>query len=276
MLNIHCIIGGLNMFKFLIFLVAITFSLCAQETLPFYKESDHFSLYCLENDQNASDEILNVLESNYPRIAADFQDDLEGQVSIEIYPSIQEFHERMGRPTSGDWFVSLANGKDVPHLKAGMYMVSLNNPGSVHNQNSMYLAAIHELTHFFIFKKAQSDLPPWMHEGIANYEAGKFGTKTADYMTKSINRMAHVADTKGIPTLSMLSTLDSDVFCEIGGYSFSYTLIEFVVQRWSFETLLKLIQRFDRFEEILGVSQESFESDWKKFVTQRYLGPVRK
>jgi len=259
------------MFKLLTFLVAISFSLCAQETLPFYKESDHFRLYCLENDQNASDEILNVLENNYARIANDFQDDLEGQVPIEIYPSIQAFHERMGRPNSGDWFVALANGKDLPHLKAGMYMVSLNNPGSVHNQNSVHLAAIHELTHFFIFKKAQGDLPPWMHEGVANYEAGKFGTKTADFMAKSIHHMAEIWETKGIPTLSMLSTLDSDVFCEIGGYAFSYTLIEFVVQRWNFETLLKLIQRFDRFEEILGVTKESFESEWKEFVTDRYL-----
>ena len=128
----------------------------------------------------------------------------------------------------------------------------------------MHLAAIHELTHFFIFKKAQNDLPLWMHEGIANYEAGMFGTK-------SIHHMAEIWETKGIPTLSMLSSLDSDVFCEIGGYAFSYTLIEFVVQRWNFETLLKLIQRFDRFEEILGVTKESFESEWKEFVTDRYL-----
>ena len=186
------------------------------------------------------------------------------------YPSIQAFHERMGA-NSGDWFVALSNGKDVPHLKAGMYMVSLNNPGSVHNQNSMYLAAIHELTHFFIFKKAQGDLPIWMHEGIANFEAGKFGTNKAYFKTKSIDHMAEIWETQGIPTLSMLSTLDSDVFCEIGGYAFSYTLIEFIVQRWNFETLLKLIQRFDRFEEILGVTQDSFEADWRAFVTERYL-----
>ena len=259
------------MLKILLSLLAVSFSLCAQDTLPFYKESDHFRLYCLENDQNASDEILNVLKNNYARIAGDFQDDLEGQLPIEIYPSIQAFHERMGRPNSGDWFVALSNGKDLPHLKAGMYMVSPGNPGSVHNQNSMHLAAIHELTHFFIFKKAQSDLPVWMHEGIANYEAGKFGTNTADFKAKSIHHMAHVADTKGIPTLSMLSTPDSDVFCEIGGYAFSYTLIEFVVQKWDFETLLKLIQRFDRFEDIIGVTKESFESEWREFVTDRYL-----
>jgi RNA polymerase sigma-70 factor (ECF subfamily) len=259
------------MFKFLIVLLTVSFSLFSQDALPFYKETEHFRLYCLEGDQEASDETLTTLESNYNRVARDFNDELEKHIPIEIYPSIQAFHERMGRPQSGDWFIALANKKDLPHLKAGLYMVSLRNPGSVHNQNSMHLAAIHELTHFFIFKKAQSDLPGWMHEGVANYETVKFGTKTADFMAKSIHHMAEIWETKGIPTLSMLSTLDSDVFCEIGGYAFSYTLIEFIVQRWNFETLLHLIQRFDRFEAILGVTKESFESEWKEFVTNRYL-----
>lgn len=252
------------MIKFLISILAISFSLCAQDTLPFYKETKHFQLYCLEKDQGASDEILAVLENSYAQICKDFQSEPEGCIPIEIYPSVQDFHKKIGLPISDDWFVAFANEKDLPHLKAGMFMVSLNNPGSYHNQKSMCIVAVHELTHFFIFKKAESGLPLWMHEGLASFEAGMFDSK-------SINHMAYLSETQGIPSLSKLSEFDSKVFCALGGYSFSYTLVEFIVEKWDFETLLSLVQRFDRFEEILGTTKDTFESDWKEFVTQRYL-----
>ncbi|MFW9879175.1 MAG: peptidase MA family metallohydrolase [Candidatus Thorarchaeota archaeon] len=252
------------MFKFLLLSLTLCISLYAHEQLPFYKETEHFKLYCMRGDQQASDEVLQVLENNYPRIACDFEDEISERINIEIYPNIEIFHEKMGCVESGDWFIARANEKDLPDLNRGIYMVSLNNPGPVHDKESMLIASVHEMTHFFVFKKATSDLPLWMHEGIACYEAGQFNTK-------SLNHMLHVVSHNGIPSLELLSKYNSEVFCNAGGYAFSYTLIKFIVQKWSFKTLLKLVQDYGNFEDIMGISFEEFESDWRKFISQHYL-----
>lgn len=209
-----------------------------------------------------------VLENTYPRITCDFETELGERINIVVYPNIQTFHESTGSPSRGDWFVALANDQGArPLLSRGIHMVSLNNPGTVHDKQSMLVAAIHELTHFFIFKKSNRDwrdLPQWIHEGLACYEAVQFNTK-------SLNHMLEVALTKGIPSLELLSEHNSDVFCNAGGYAFSYTLIQFIAQKWNFKTLLRLIQNYDRFEETMGITIEEFESEWKAFITQRYL-----
>lgn len=237
----------------------------AVEILPFYKETKHFSLYCKQTDRQASDEILQVLEKNYERLAHDFEIDFPNRVKIEIYPNIKTFQEKIGLPNSGDWRVAFANEKDQTNLSRGIYLVSFNNPGPAHNKQSIFIAAVHEMTHFFIFQKSHDKLPLWMHEGLACYEAHQFDVR-------SLNHMLEVALYKeGIPSLALLSKYDSNSFYAAGGYSFSYTLIKFIIQKWDFKTLLRLVQEYNNFEKILGVSIEKFEAEWKEFVKQNYL-----
>jgi RNA polymerase sigma-70 factor (ECF subfamily) len=252
------------MFKFFLFLSAFCGSLSAYETLPFYKETDHFTLHCLQNDQNASDEILQVMENNYLRLVHDFKIDFSDKINIEIYPNIDTFQKRVGRPNSGGWFVAIANDKDITDLHKGIYMVSYNNPGPVHNKQSMLTAAVHEMTHFFVFQISTVDLPLWMHEGIACYEAHQFDTK-------SLNQILEVYYNKGIPSLALLAEYNSDTFYALGGYGFSYTLIKFIIQKWDFTTLLRLVKRYDCFEEILGITHDKFEVEWRAFVKKYYL-----
>ena len=71
--------------------------------------------------------------------------------------------------------------------------------------------------------------------------------------------------------LAILREHNSDAFCNAGGYAFSYTLIQFIVRKWNFNTVLRLIQNYDRFDEIMGITIKEFESEWRAFITQRYL-----
>ena len=83
--------------------------------------------------------------------------------------------------------------------------------------------------------------------------------------------MLEIYHTKQIPSLALLSKYDSDVFCEVGGYSFSYTLIDFIIQKWGFKKVLALINNYDLFEDIFGITMEEFELEWREYIKRYYL-----
>ena len=56
-----------------------------------------------------------------------------------------------------------------------------------------------------------------------------------------------------------------------GDISFSYSVVDFMVQKYGFEKVIALLDASSAFEDIIGISLENFEIDWINFLKENYL-----
>ena len=67
--------------------------------------SEHFIIKYQDEDEQAVDKIIDLLESNYKRITSFLQVELVEKVMLHVYPSIEKLHEGIGRARAPDWVV---------------------------------------------------------------------------------------------------------------------------------------------------------------------------
>lgn len=70
-----------------------------------------------------------------------------------------------------------------------------------------------------------------------------------------------------IPSFSQLNSIK---FAELGGYQFSYTIIEYIIENYGYEEMRKIIKSPNLIEEILGISKSQLEQDWIKYLDEKY------
>ncbi len=220
---------------------------------PFYKSSAHFLIYCEPQDKGASDVLLQTLEEHVGRIAADLKVRLKKKIPVEVLPSLTAFHERIQCPNCPDWVVGV-------RWKGGLFVVSPLVPGPEQTKEGMLKVAVHELTHLLIAMKTPN-APRWINEGLASYEAGQDPRENGSIASFALH--------SGIPTFTEIEG-SREAFENAGGYPFSYTMVEFVIKRWGFDSLLQLMVHYDRFEEVLGVSKLAFWKEWSEWVKREY------
>ncbi len=54
-------------------------------------------------------------------------------------------------------------------------------------------------------------------------------------------------------------------------YKYGYTLIEFILNRYSREKLIELIENYGDLKKTLGITEEQFSQEWYLFVRKKYL-----
>ena len=100
----------------------------------------------------------------------------------------------------------------------------------------------------------------WLWEAFAIYEADEFiHPKDLAYLRKG--EFPSMAELNG-----EFSGESANRIYEVG-----FLLSEFVVETWSEEKYLELIQEAGDIEKTLAITIAEFEIKWKKFVTEKYL-----
>ncbi|MFC1694077.1 hypothetical protein ACFL1R_11275 [Candidatus Latescibacterota bacterium] len=133
------------------------------------KASRHFTFIYLQQDSQAVSEMAEALETAYPRISTGLKINIS-PITVFVYPSLKSFHSIIPMKEVPDWVAGKAWGNNEIHI------VSLNNPGPVHNRKSISTIAVHEFAHCATAQISELtlDFPCWLTEGIALFFAGQF------------------------------------------------------------------------------------------------------
>lgn len=206
----------------------------------------HFDFYCEPIEETAAD-MSRALESNFERIIKDLKVTIRHRVKVYIYPDLKSFHQAIKAPDAPDWVVGGA-------WKNKLMIVSPNAPGLPHNYDGMIKVAVHELTHIAIWSinPHTGRIPTWLNEGLALYEAQQITDE----------QLNHLRNTTEIPHLNDLQK-EFLSFGQKNGYLYSFSIVQFIMNRYGLEALIALIKGPGKLQKVLGIDENHFESEWK-------------
>lgn len=223
------------------------------ENLTKQRETEHFEFYCTDQDVKALDDLVKSFEGCYDRVTADLGKAPSGKTKVNIYPDIQSFHSTMGDPNGADWFVGQAKNDEV-------YMTSPLNPGPAHTYDELIQIAVHEFTHIVI--NLFGNVPIYMHEGVACYEAGQYSGKYQELSAFITNQMQN----NKVPSLSTLESADSSTE---GLYEYSYAFVDFIARRYGFDKVIELLE--GKPEALSNIRSSAFNQQWWQTLAELYV-----
>ncbi len=216
--------------------------------------------------ESEAEEISKALELNYERIRTELKDPKHEKISVFIYPNQNDFNKATGLVNSKASGTS--RGPFAFHLKYETWYNSIF-------PQKMEKVAVHEFTHCvqlnilikdalsksqnedvaFFDKKFEKEFeekyPQWFWEAICDYEAGIVNSASVNYGMKNN------------PTLKELNNSNQI-------YNVGYTIVEYFVSKYGKEKLPEFIKSYGNFEQVIGVTEKQFETEWHKFVKEKY------
>lgn len=242
-------------FLFVVILMSTFISVNAMAELKLEKDTEHFLFYCTEQDISCLNELSQKLEENYQRICNDLGYNFKGKIKVKIFPDLQTFHNATGNPNSPNWFIGFENNGEI-------FITSPLNPGPAHNYKSILKGIVHEFTHVIV-NDLKSSVPRWLDEGLASFEAGQMDINRHYCLFTEIfeNRIPKIKDFE----------IDWVSFGEKGGYVWSYTIVEFVVQDYGWEKVREWIQNDGAIKSTFGIGDDKFQKKWISFLEKNYL-----
>jgi hypothetical protein len=225
---------------FVAFLVSVQWLIGEVPPLDHKIASEHFQLACSDDDVSIASTLIENAERAYAKYAIDFQQTPDRPIELFVYPSVEAFQEAMGLHNAPRWMVAHATDHSI-------HIVSPSNPGPAHNKKNLTMILRLEVAEAFINNLSMSVNPPhWLHFGFAANEAGYFFKRLSS----------------SVPSLELLEKPDGEEFGNAGGYQWSYLFVSYIETKYGKEKVLQLLRNADRFEEIIGLSQEQLYQQW--------------
>lgn len=227
---------------------------CSEDpkTIKLRKESDHFNYYSTKTDKESLDDLKEQLESNYERISKDLQVTLDEKIKVTIYPDISDFHKAIGMMAAEDWLVGVARNNEI-------LMVSPLNPGSVHTYETLMKVIVHEYTHILV-SNINYNTDVYLNEGIAVVESNQIDNNTKYYLKEA-------AKAEKLPSIDEMKNyygkLEQPYFLS-GGF------VDFIINNYGYDIIIKLIEKPADIELITGESKEELVARWKEYILNSY------
>ncbi|MCX5785150.1 MAG: peptidase MA family metallohydrolase [Elusimicrobia bacterium] len=218
--------------------------------------TEHFNFYFAE-DKAALQDMFAALENNYARVTKSFKIHPANRLKVEIYPDIRSYHRRTFGENSQDWMV----GNFDPDERV-LRIASPNHPGSYHKYKDVVRAAVHEFVHSVTFEYrnwSRDGLPAWLDEGLAVYYEGPLGKNDK-------KRIKEAVAANKVPTISNMH----ENFLKYGGYTFSCTVVDFILKKYGSGKLLEFIKDPAAYERIFAMPENEFSDAWHKYLKEKY------
>ncbi|HHW00241.1 MAG TPA: hypothetical protein GXX36_11880 [Clostridiaceae bacterium] len=237
----------------LVFMLIITFipTFNLKTNKMVNKETDNFIFYYEKQDENATQDMAELLETTYKNINSAMNFSPSKKTEIYIYPDHKTFQAKkygyLGMILGPEWYIGDNIGDKV-------IIVSPLNPGSVHDYNSVVQAVVHEYIHTVVYQ-INKKAPKFLNEGLAGYLSGN---AKPNYPLRNV---PDIEDTKISNPIK---------FGNKGLYAFSYTYIEFLHKNYGMDKTMRLVENPSAYEEIFGVSEEEIYEQWAQYVKENY------
>ncbi len=229
-------------------------------------ETGHFKIYYLEQDKDCLEDLSNGLEAAYAKVTKDLDCELDYKVDVMVYPDIGELQAAIGY-TAGtgqdDYITAATIGRRIS-------ITSPLNPGPARDYAHMVNSStFHEFTHVVINEITSSDswpteVPRWLNEGIASYEGGPPMPEEILRMQVSQRVLSEQA-----PTFEEMAGYGQDFILK-GGYFFTLPAGEFLVKKYGFDKVKKLILSPEDYKGIFGKSEQDLWKEWIEYLKENY------
>ncbi len=224
--------------------------------LSLQTESEHFAFYAVAEERPTLAAMAATLENERGAILEHLETDVPFKVLVEVYPDLAAFHTAAGQPNAEDWFIGQITARNIIRI------VSPRNPGSVHTYASVMRGLVHEFVHVAtVNANSGAACPSWLSEGVALYEARQLPSRET---------IRAALESGTVPGLGQLTSYSD--FVAHNGYTFSYTIAEYIVLRHGRAALAQLIRTPFALESALGVGLDAagLERAWRAFLAQTY------
>ena len=257
------------------------FALFIEQTLgaitPLKKfESPHFLILLDEKQEGfLSHYLIDALESTYQVMNQYYGFEPKEKIRVEIFPDTKTFY-----------YASSLSARDIEIGAVGLAkfnkLMLLSPAALVHGYR--WLDAIsHEYMHYLILKLTANKAPIWFHEGLAKYEETRW-RKGPSYLSSPFETLlAHaLMEKKLIPFEKMepsVVRLETPEEVQLA-YVEAASAIEFIIAKVGQEGLKEMMRRMaiqnskgasESIKEVLGLTFDDFERDWKEFLTAKGL-----
>ncbi|TCT15621.1 hypothetical protein EDC18_103329 [Natranaerovirga pectinivora] len=221
-------------------------------------ETQHFIIVYNEIDNACIGKVSDVLEGSYSEITNKLKQQLEEKLIVEIYTDLNQLHTALGLTDAPDWIRGgLADGKII--------IASPLNPPLGSTFDNVVKTAVHEFVHI-LTKKINSNIPRWLDEGIACYEAKDNNEKWI------ISTLRKGLENNTIPLFDDLDTReDFQTFFEKDGYQYSYTIVETIVNVFGYDKLHSLVKSPGKFVDVFGITKHELQNEWVEYIKNNYL-----
>jgi tetratricopeptide (TPR) repeat protein len=235
-------------------------------------ESPHFVILLDEKqDGFLAEPLLETLEATYRVMAEHYGFRPIEKVRVEMLPDSKAFY-----------FVSTLSARDIEIGAVGLCkfnkLMFLSPAALVHGYR--WLDAIsHEYMHYLIVRMTEDRAPIWFHEGLAKHDEARW-RGNLDYLSPSLETLLAraLAEKRLIgfdqmePSLVKLPGPDDVQLA----YAEAASAIDFIVERVGHKGLMEVMTRMaaadvkgarDSIKNVLGISFDEFENQWKEFLT---------
>ena len=246
----------------LIFLIwMLTGSFCKSSfchTLPLYQTTKHFKVFCFDINHIDADEIIKQQEQFFSQLEQDFNYKSDIKINVYVCPNLTFLHNIINDSFAPDWVIGFSD-------KNNHMVVAPSNPGPVHSKKSVLQSCKVGLAELFITDKYNNhmNIPRWLHQGIALYKANFFSLEKLKISFQGYT------DFPTIEQLDSVEKADNQLFYQINGFKVSTLLVHFIDIQWGWTILLNLLDNYDNFDSIVGLSKEQFRNQWIKFLNQK-------
>lgn len=196
-------------------------------------------------------DLFNELKGSVERLIAKYNHRPSQKIIIEIYPNLSAFHQAAGKENAPDWFMGTFEGR---YLK----IVSPLNPGPQHTYQSILNATLHLYT-MWLVRDINSEAPGWLIQGIGGIEAKTMSKE------ETLNSVNHYIQNVGVPTLGELNN-ESWEFGTMGGFQFTYLIVDFIIAQYGLKALNQLIRNPDDFQGIFQQSEQDLYHEWVRML----------
>lgn len=226
--------------------------------IPFdlQKETEHFKFYCEADDLSAIDDVVQNLENNYERVTSDLQINPLKKFDIVFFPN-------------QDWFLKAINvlqgnitglwKNEVIYLQSPAILTAVSH--EIPN------TALHEFIHALTYEinpepgtvTINRKIPPYIVEGIAQYEAG--GQAYAFMEANEAIRK------NTFPTFDELEKMNSTFNPEL--YTWGSLFFEYVDNLYGSKKIAEILKNAD-IEEVFGKNKGEIRTEWIEYLKKAY------
>lgn len=216
----------------------------------------NISLFWYDGDQSFAQELMDFANSALEKLAQDTGAHLEQAVSIYIYASPQDLLGALIYPQ--EWTGGVA------FSEYGIIVIGI----APDNLGWGKRATTHELAHLVTYQMTSnpySDTPTWLNEGLSMYAEGSLDPASQSLLDKAISE----------DNLFSVQTLSSSFTANPEGarlsYAESYSLIQFLIQRYGEQKMLSLLSTFKKgstydnaLQAVYGFDTSGLNSLWRQ------------
>ena len=228
------------------------------------KESAHFILKFegTQEREYEAPEILAILEEAYKQVGADLNYHPKTKSTVIIYPSKKEF--RYVTYTQS-WVGGLYDGKiRIP--------LSIELEEAEHFKGTL----VHEYTHHVIHGKTKDNCPKWLHEGLAQYEDGRY-EEDREQNEERLEILNLKLEENTLVPLKYIGPYWQSENTEMMSLAYyeAYTATKYLIKRYGLKGINKLLEKLgegvsidEALEEVFYLDYQTLDKKWHKFLAQ--------